>query len=64
LGTWTVVFGGTYLATRKKEEKALKDGPKIQSATSDPEEAKFIEYGPPLFDYLFGGLEADWVGIS
>jgi len=44
LGTWAVAFGGAYLATRKKDEKALNEGPKIPAATTDPEEAKFIEY--------------------
>ena len=43
LGTWAVAFGGAYLATRKKET-ALNEGPKIPAATTDPEEAKFIEY--------------------
>jgi hypothetical protein len=41
-----VAFGGAYLATRKKEDKKLAEGPKIQPATSDPEEKKFIEYVP------------------
>ena len=48
LGTWAVAFGGGYLATRKKDEKALKEGSKIPAATADPEEAKFIEY-PHIF---------------
>ena len=41
-----MAFGGAYLATRKKEDKKLAEGPKIQPATSDPEEKKFIEYVP------------------
>jgi len=57
LGTWTIAFGGAYLATRKKEDKKkLNEGPVIQSSTSDLEEAKFIEYL-----YLCGW--ADLVGI-
>jgi hypothetical protein len=39
-----VFFGGVYLATRKKEDKKLAEGPPIKTAdTTDPDETKFIE---------------------
>lgn len=52
LGTWAATGGGIYLATRKKEEKKLNEGPAIAPTTADPEEAKFIEY----LLYLVSGL--------
>jgi hypothetical protein len=40
-----VTFGAVYLASRKGTDKKLAEGPKVEPATSDPEEMKFIEYG-------------------
>ena len=54
LGTWAVTFGAVFLATRKKGEKKLNEGPAITASTADPEEAKFIEYSS------LSELIADW----